>query len=309
MNIKRITKTNYQDSSNTICLSFFSSIIGGITTEPSLMNIPIDDHLVQRGDGVFEAMRVINTKAYHIKEHLSRLSYSATQIGLDLKYSLEEIEKIIEECISVANVDTGIIRLFLSRGRGSFVVSPYSTTGSQLYIAITPLVLPKEKIYDQGAKVYLSQILPKLSPFANIKSCNYLPNVMMKKEAIDNHAEFSLSFDEEGFLTEGATENVLILTKDMQLLTPSYTKTLRGTTLNTVLQLAKDLNIKLKNISHADISKQDLLAAKEVMLCSTVLEVLPVLQITDKDKNITTWKNFPIAKELRKLLQKNMKVI
>lgn len=306
MSIKTITKDNYKNTSKAICLSFFSSLIGGITTDPSLMNIPIDDHLVQRGDGIFEAMRVINGKPYHLKEHLSRLSFSASQIGLTLNYSLAEIEDIIQDCITAANVKTAIIRLFFSRGRGSFSVSPYSTTGSQLYIVTTPITLPDSKMYESGAKVYLSEILPKLSPFSNIKSCNYLPNVMMKKEAIDNQAEFSLSFDEEGFLTEGATENVLLLTEDLKLITPNHKKTLEGTTLNIVLKLAKNLNFQLKDISHENITKQDLLKAKEVMLCSTILEVLPVSQIADKAKETTQWKDFSIAKELRVLLQKDM---
>lgn len=306
MNIKIITKNNYKNNNKAICLSFFSSLMGGITTDPDLMTIPVDDHLVQRGDGVFEAMRVINGIAYHLDEHLSRLSFSAGQISLDLNYSLPEIKDIIEECISVANVQTAVIRLFLSRGRGSFSVSPYETTGSQLYIAITPLTLPNEIAYEKGAAVYLSKILPKISPFANIKSCNYLPNVMMKKEAIDNNAEFSLSFDGEGFLTEGATENVLILTEDLKLLTPSHNKTLEGTTLNIILKLAQNLSVKLKDISHHNITKEDLLNAKEVMLCSTILEVLPVANISDQKKNNTQWKDFSIAKELRVLLQKDM---
>ncbi|MBE8222159.1 MAG: peptidase [Bdellovibrionales bacterium] len=307
MSTKIITKDNYKNTSQTIGLSFFSSLIGGITTDQSLMNIPIDDHLVQRGDGVFEAMRVINKKAYHLTEHLLRLSFSASQIGLDLKYSLTEIENIIQDCINQAGLQTAMIRLFLSRGRGSFSVSPYSTTGSQLYIVVTPLTLPEQKMYDDGAKVYLSEILPKLSPFANIKSCNYLPNVMMKKEAIDNQSEFSLSFDTDGFLTEGATENVLILTQDLKLITPSYKKTLKGTTLNIVLKLAKSL--KLKDVSYQNITKQDLLKAKAVMLCSTILEVLPVSEIKDKEKKITKLKDFSVAKDLRILLQKDMKIL
>lgn len=308
MSIKIIKKQNYKDTSTGICLSFFSSLMGGITTEPSLMNIPIDDHLVQRGDGIFEAIRVINTEPYHLDQHLSRLSFSASQIGLELKYSLTEITEIIKQCIAAAKVKTAVIRLYASRGRGSFSVSPYSTTGSQLYIAITTLDLPVANMYKVGTKVHLSKILPKLSPFANIKSCNYLPNVMMKKEAIDNNAEFSLSFDEEGFLTEGATENVLLLTQDLELITPSHNKTLEGTTLNIVLKLAQNLSVKLKTIGHKDITKKDLLAAKEVMLCSTVLEVLPVSQISEeKDNILTSFSGFSIAKELRVLLQKDMK--
>jgi len=68
--------------------------------------------------------------------------------------------------------------------------------------------------------VRTSHIPVKESFFAAIKNCNYLPNVLMKKEAVDINADFVVAFDARGFLAEGATENIGIVTKKKELLFP-----------------------------------------------------------------------------------------
>ena len=58
-----------------------------------------------------------------------------------------------------------------------------------------------------------SGIPVKIDYFATVKNCNYLPNVLMKKDAVERGVDFSVSLDENGFLAEGSTENVGIVTK------------------------------------------------------------------------------------------------
>ena len=74
--------------------AMYSSIFSGITTNPQLMMIPVDDHLVHRGDGVFEAFKMIEGKVYLLDAHLDRLAVSANTISLGLRHTKDEIKEI-----------------------------------------------------------------------------------------------------------------------------------------------------------------------------------------------------------------------
>ncbi|RLB06771.1 MAG: aminodeoxychorismate lyase, partial [Deltaproteobacteria bacterium] len=60
--------------------AMYSSLWNGIVTDPVLMLVPVDDHMVHRGDGVFEAFKCVNGNLYNVHRHLKRLEYSASQV-------------------------------------------------------------------------------------------------------------------------------------------------------------------------------------------------------------------------------------
>ncbi len=262
--------------------AMYSSLFGGIVTDPALMFVPIDDHIVHRGDGVFEALRVTPTQIYLLKPHLLRLQNSAGKIGLKLPCSHDDLAKICEQVREVARTtpsgfQDGILRIFVSRGPGDFSPNPYSTLGSQLYVVATDFnPTPKDK-YEKGVSLGISEVPIKPGFYAQVKSCNYLPNVMMKKEAIDRGFDFMVNLNEEDFVAEGPTENLMILTREGQLIAPKFDYTLSGTTLLRALGLAEN---KLKNFvvatGFADISVKQLQEAQEVMMVGTTLGVLAV---------------------------------
>jgi len=191
--------------------AFYSSWFGGITKDPRLMLVPLDDHMNHRGDGVFEAMKAAERSVYLMDEHLDRLLQSAEMIKIKTDLSKSEIKRIILETLQVADQNEAMIRIFLSRGPGSFSVNPYDTIGTQFYVAITAFKpLPSIK-YQEGVAIGKSTIPLKSSWLATVKSCNYLPNVMMKKEAVDRNLEFVIGINQEDFLAEGPTENKELL--------------------------------------------------------------------------------------------------
>lgn len=262
--------------------AMYSTLFGGVVTDPCIMMVPIDDHMVHRGDGVFEAIRVTTKKIYLLNEHLERLLKSADRIGLDMPWSLAELTHLCEGVRSVAKTtsggfDEGLLRLFVSRGPGDFSSNPYSTLGSQLYIVATEFNSPSREAYEKGVKLGISHVPIKPSFYAQVKSCNYLPNVMMKKEAVDRGFDFVINLNSAGYVAEGPTENILILNDHNELVAPKFEYTLRGTTLVRAMWYAES---KLQNVVLAvrndDISLEDLRRAKEIMMVGTTLGVLPV---------------------------------
>lgn len=273
-------------------LAFYSSVLGGITRDPRYMSVPVDDHLVHRGDGVFEALKCKNKNIYLWQGHLQRLQKSAEGLALNIPNNLEAI---VRTTVQAAREDNCIIRIFLSRGPGYFTTNPYDSIGSQLYVMVTSLSELPSKKYEQGVAIGRSLIPAKEAWLAQLKTCNYLPNVMMKKEAIDRQLDFTVGFDSKGQLTEGSTENIMLVSQDGTLVRPRYPQILRGTTMMRSFELAEKLVAegKLKSLVEANLREEDLLSAQEVMMVGTTLDVVPVVNY--EGRPIGTGKVGPVS--------------
>ncbi|MEK6772766.1 MAG: aminotransferase class IV [Bdellovibrionota bacterium] len=283
----------------------YSSYWNAYIDDPRLMLIPMEDHLVHRGDGVFEAFKIINGKIYLMKEHFDRLERSAEALSLNWPLPRAEVEKVLKEMIEIKKVQTAGLRIFLSRGMGTFSANPYDSKQAHFHFLMINSKMPSAEKYALGASLGRSQIEPKGAPWSEIKSCNYLPNVLMKKEAVDRGLDFTLGFDEQGFITECSTENLIILDQKNQLCRPQLRRILKGTTMMRVFELAQKLvpTGKIKSTIERNISESDLFAAKELMIVGTTWDVLSVTKY--EGKNIFDGKVGAISKELLSLLQED----
>jgi branched-subunit amino acid aminotransferase/4-amino-4-deoxychorismate lyase len=280
-------------------LSFYSTYDNLVTTDPKQMVVPIDDHGFHRGDGVFEAIKWIGNKIWLLDSHLSRLENSCDRIKIPLPLSAVDTKNKIEELVAVSKAPQGIIRVFVTRGPGSFGISPYESTASQMYIVTTELKdWATEKVH-KGMAIRPSEITPKKGLFAQVKSLNYLPNVLMKKEAIDTGYDFAFGMGENGEVLESSTENLSFI-KGNTIVSPLFDSTLRGTSL---IRLTEILPKNSRLIwQQRRFSYQELIDADEVFLVGTTLDVMPVTRIGDQVK-LQTEKSL----WLRSLLQADQK--
>lgn len=284
--------------------AMYSSVLGGIVKSPELMFIPIDDHLVHRGDGIFEAFRFSSKGIFLLQPHLERLFKSAELISLGVPWSMGEIEDISREVVKASGMESGQVRIFVSRGPGDFSPNPYSTVGSQLYIIAMPFKAMDRKFYSEGGKLILCSVPIKPSFFSRVKSCNYLPNVLMKKESLDRGADFAVNLTPEGYVAEGPTENIMIVDKQNRLLAPQFDYTLRGTTLLEVMRIAREnqKSLGLEEVDLQHLSVDDLKFAKEIMMVGTTLGALPITNIDSAP--VGDGKVGPVAKFLNSELAK-----
>jgi branched-chain amino acid aminotransferase len=157
-----------------------------------------------------------------------------------------------------------------------------------------------------GARVGTSRFAPKDALFAEIKSCNYLLNALMTKEAVDRGLDFVVSFDQGGRLAEGATENIGIVTADRRLLFPRVERILRGTTMLRVMELAAPLVAAgtLSAVAAEDIMRLAVSAAHEILIVGTTRNVVAVSEFDGRP--VGDGKPGPVAKELGSLLQADM---
>jgi len=287
--------------------AMYSSLYDAIVTDPVLMLVPLDDHLVHRGDGVFEALKLIDGRYYNLQAHLERLEHSARAIGLPLPRPLAAIRDIAVETGRAGGRRDGTLRIFISRGPGGFSVNPYECPAPQLYVVVTAAGTPFMQAHPSGARLKSSAVPAKTGGMAAIKNCNYVPNVLMKKEALDAGVDFTVGFDERGCMTEGATENIGIVSDGGRLLFPSLDRILAGTTMLRVMALAERLVADglITGVGNADIPKAALRSAREVLLTGTTINVTAAIALDGQP--IGDGKPGPIYRALSAMLAEDMR--
>ncbi|NJL25758.1 MAG: hypothetical protein HC902_11670 [Calothrix sp. SM1_5_4] len=265
-------------------LGFYSSWLGGYFREAWAMMLPMDDHGFHRGDGVFEAVRIHSRAYFDLRAHLRRMGNSARAIGMTLPKPVDEIEAICVRLGSLTGAESGILRLFVTRGPGGFSPSPSEVVGHQIYAAITRMKPPAERLYDRGARAMTSAVAAKEERWSQIKSCNYLQNVLMKMDCADKGFDFALSVDGQGRVCEGSTENFLIVSAEGEVVVPHFDYTLRGTTVSLVMKIAETLKTEglVRDVRLGHLSLADVRSAREAAFVGTTLGVLPVASLDEK---------------------------
>ncbi|KAH7682463.1 4-amino-4-deoxychorismate lyase protein [Dioscorea alata] len=300
---ERLRTYQEQNQSNQHYMAMFSSIFGGITTDPAAMVIPMDDHMVHRGHGVFDTAAIMDGHLYELDQHLDRLLRSASMAKIGLPFDRSTIRNILINTVSASKCTRGSLRYWLSVGPGDFQLSSSGCAKPALYaIVIEGRSLPDQK----GVRVITSSIPMKSPEFAIMKNVNYLPNALSKMEAEENGAFAGIWLDNEGYVAEGPNMNVAFVTADKELMMPHFDKILSGCTAKRVLVLAEKLISEgmIDGIRLGNVSVEQGKMADEMMLIGSGIIVKPVLQW---DKHIIgDGKEGPVAKALFDLIVEDM---
>lgn len=262
-------------------VAMYSNWLGGMVREPWLMSVPLDDHMVHRGDAIFEMSKCVKGRIYQLDRHMERLAASAQTIHLELPTDLGSLKRLVVEVASATGLLDCAVRIYLSRGPGGFTTNPYECPEPGVYIIISHLHTPPEAAYQNGVRLGVSLVPSKSGFFASVKSCNYLPNVLLKREALSRGWDYAVGLDDDGYLAEGSTENMGLVDQDRRLLLPLPHHILEGTTVRRAAELADALVARgvLAGVEHRALSRTDLEQASEVILFGTTLDVLPVTRV------------------------------
>ncbi|MEN7973070.1 MAG: aminotransferase class IV [Verrucomicrobiota bacterium] len=286
--------------------AMYSSVTDCIVTDQSIMMLPIDDHMVHRGDGVFESFKCIDGSIYNLEDHLERLERSGSQLGITLPVPRNEMEDIVVQTVRAGGERNALVRLLVSRGQGTMGINPYDCSGAEFYVIVYELKRADIGQLPEGVSVAVSKVPVKPGMFATIKTCNYLPNVLMKKEAVDLGVDFTVSLDEHRNLAEGATENIGIVTRGKELFMPPPERALAGTTAKRALEFAVQLKQErvLTSAEYRPISLGMVRSAVEVHVYGTTPNITPVTVF--EGKPVGDGKPGPIAQRLFEMLREEM---
>jgi len=286
--------------------AFYSSQLGGIVTDPALMVIPFDDHMVHRGHGIFDTAGLVDGKIYDLEAHLDRFLRSAERSKLRLPGSREEIRDIIVKTTAVGGQRDGSIRYWLSSGPGSLELSPAAGAEPGFFVMVFAGLSYPERWYTEGLRVMTTTYPIKAPLYAITKATNYLPNVLMQMEAKEAGFDNGVFVDADGHVGESSNMNVAFVTSDAVLAHPKFDRILCGCTSLRLLELADVLRDQglLKGVEVRDIPVADARASREMLLLGSSVKVAPIVQWDGQV--IGDGRPGPVARALLRLLEEDM---
>lgn len=264
--------------------AMYSSVLGGIVTDPALMVLPLDDHMVHRGHAVFDTAAVVDGMLYQLDPHLERLLRSAEMARIPLPFEPQQLRQIIIDTAAASGRRDAAVRYWLSAGPGGFGLSSGECVGSSFYVMIFRPQPEPEHFYTEGVKLVTSSVPIKPPFFARVKSNNYLPNALVLLEARDRGADHGLFLDAAGCVAESSHMNVAFVNADNVLCHPTYEAILTGITAQRMLYLARQLvnSGELEGIALRNVPIQEWRAAREILLLGSSLKVAPVVRWDDQ---------------------------
>ena len=248
--------------------AFYSSQLGGVVTDPALMVLPFDDHIVHRGHGIFDTAGLVNGKIYDLEAHLDRFLLSAERSRLRLPCAREEMRDIIIKTTAVSGQREGSIRYWISSGPGSLELTPAAGSEPGFFVMIFGGLAYPDRWLTKGARVMTTTYPIKAPIYAITKATNYLPNVLMQMEAKEAGFDNGVFLDAEGYVGESSNMNVAFVTRDGVLAHPKFDHVLAGCTSLRILELATTLQEQglLKAIEVRDVTVAEAHASREMLL-------------------------------------------
>jgi len=286
--------------------AFYSSQLGGIVTDPALMVVPFDDHMVHRGHGIFDTAAIEAGKIYALEAHLDRFIRSAQNSKLRLP-ARDEMQDIILRTTAASGRREGSIRYWASAGPGSLGLTPAAGAEPGFFVMISAGLAYPDTWYTQGLRVMTTTYPIKPPLYAVTKSVNYLPNVLMQMEAQEHGLDNGVFIDAAGNVGESSNMNVAFVGADGTLKHPKFDHILSGCTSLRLLELAKALKTRnlIQGIEVCDIPVAEARAAREMMLIGSSIKVAPVVEWDQRP--VGDGKPGPVARALRELLQEDMR--
>ena len=240
--------------------------------------ISVFDHGLLYGDGVFEGIRIYNGRIFKLEEHIVRLYESARSICLTIPMSREELEQATLQTVAENELRDGYIRLVITRGAGSLGLNPYQCPkAGVIIIASTITLYPKDR-YEKGLNL-ITCATRRPTPAAlspQVKSLNYLNNVMAKIEAIQAGCEEGIMLNEQGYVAECTGDNIFLVKGGKVVTPPISAGGLDGITRQTAIELLAEMGISCQEVM---LTRHDVFTADECFLTGTAAEVIPAVQL------------------------------
>jgi branched-chain amino acid aminotransferase len=240
--------------------------------------VSVFDHGLLYGDGVFEGIRFYNGRVFRLEEHIKRLFESARAILLTIPWTAEQVCQFTLDTIKANGLRDGYVRLVVTRGSGGLGLNPYLCPRASMFIIASTIQLYPKEFYENGLPI-ITCATRRPAPSAlmpQVKSLNYLNNIMAKIEAIQSGAQEAVMLNEQGYVAECTGDNLFLL-KNGKLLTPLISDgALDGVTRRAILELSTSIGVPYEERT---LTRYDIYTSDECFLTGTAAEVIPVISL------------------------------
>ena len=257
-------------------------------------------HSLHYGMAVFEGVRAYNTDKgtaiFRLQDHTQRLARSAHIFQMALPYSQDELNEAQKEVIRANKLDSGYIRPLAFYGSEKMGVSP---KGAKVHVIIAAWpwgAYLGEEGMQRGIRIKTSSFTRHHVNITMVRakaSGNYMNSILANNEALTDGYDEAMLLDPEGYVCEGAGENIFIV-KNGKLYTPDLTSCLEGITRATVIQLAGEMGIE---VVEKRITRDEVYCADEAFFTGTAAEVTPIRELDNRQ--IGAGHRGPVTKALQ----------
>jgi len=257
--------------------------------------ISVFDHGVLYGDGVFEGIRAYNGRVFKLPEHIDRLWESAHTLMLNIPMSKQAMERAIIRTLRINRLKNAYIRVVVTRGVGDLGLDPRKCPKANVFIITDKIQLYPKSLYQKGLEIITVATTRNVPEAVNpqIKSLNYLNNILAKIEAINSGYEEALLLSASGYVCECTGENIFIVKNRVLITPPTYLGILKGITRDTVMEIGRDLGL---DVREEVFTRHDVYNADEVFLTGTAAEIIPIVKVDNR--RIGAGKPGPLTGEL-----------
>ncbi|WP_398484197.1 D-amino-acid transaminase [Tardiphaga sp.] len=274
--------------------------VNGLYTNLSDAAVNVEDRGYQFADGVYEVCEIVGGKMVDFPRHMARLERSLRELRIAMPMALTSLKVIMQEVVRRNRINYGIVYLQVTRGvahRDHGFPSP-EVKPSVVVTAKSLNFAKNQASAERGVKVITTA--ENRWPRVDIKSVGLLPNVLARQEARDKGAYEAWYVDDKGFVTEGASCNAWIITKDGKVVTKSAERgILSGITRAVLVEVLASLQLKLEE---RNFTPEEAANAAEAFVSSASQIVMPVIAIDGKA--IGDGKPGPTALRLRQEFHK-----
>ena len=242
--------------------------------------VNVEDRGYQFADGIYEVCEIIGGKMVDFPRHIARMQRSLRELRIAEAMALTSLKVVMQEVIRRNRINYGIVYLQISRGvahRDHGFPSP-DVKPSVVVTAKSLNFAKNQATAAKGVKVITTA--ENRWPRVDIKTVGLLPNVLARQEARDKGAYEAWYVDADGFVTEGASCNAWIVTKDGKVVTRTATSgILAGITRAVLIEVLASMQLKLEERNFTPAEAYD---AAEAFVSSASQIVMPVINIDGK---------------------------
>lgn len=265
--------------------------------------VSVYDRSFLYGDGAFDTAVARRGRVFKLDAHLDRLRRSLAVLRIPLPAPTSELREIALDLMRRNRMVDGFIRIVVSRGTCPYVsLDPRSVAGDPTVVMLTRGADPPASLAaihgdPAGIRAVVAVVrkTPTSSLESRVKANHYLNSILARWQAIDAGADEAILLDARGCVTEGTGDNLFAVCRGT-LVTPPALNVLEGITRETVLELAPRVPIPC---DVRDLTPYDLYTAEEVFLTSTVVGVMPIVELDGR--RIGSGAGGPVARRLQAL--------
>ncbi|HBR14893.1 MAG TPA: branched-chain-amino-acid transaminase [Candidatus Omnitrophica bacterium] len=261
--------------------------------------VSVFDHGFLYGDGAFEGIRSYDRLVFKLQEHIDRLYETMHTLMITVDLDKKQMMKVVVNTLKKNNLRDAYIRVIVTRGEGDLGLDPKKCYGKASVIVIADkITLYPEELYKKGMEIITVPTVRNCPEALNpqLKSLNYLNNILAKIEANNSGYCEAIMLDHLGYVAECTGDNIFIVKHNI-LSTPSQGR-LRGITRETVLELAVQCKIETRETL---MTRHEVYIADECFLTGTAAEIIPVVKVDGR--TIGSGQPGPVTNKIMKMFK------